>query len=176
MDQLALILEEYKVSKDSLKSVLTQMVSVSAPSVALPIVLLQLISNKDNVFPIHYLYYLILIIVNFLAAFMIYLNIQVYALEKHIASLEKRLNMKDVFRWESTIAREWYSARLIPMILTFCLIVPPLLILFFIYYQLSSKIQEGLLFYIVLIINVVYLSISGFCYIVIIRRIKGKIG
>lgn len=175
MDSRELILTEYQIAKDSVKSVMTQIIAVSASLVTVALVLLQLLIQTSQGLYTSGLWYLALITVNFLAVFVAYQNIQVNALQEHIQVLESKLELSEVFRWETVIARVWYSTNPIAILMNICLLVPPMLILVFIYVGLFTTSSSQQLPLVVLAVNMVYLLAIASCYTVLVRRVRQRI-
>lgn len=166
------IIKEYEISKDSIKSVMTQLIAVSASLITVTIVMLKLIfDDEKNVGQDPLLRYLVILMVNFLVAFTAYQNIQIVALQKHIKSLEKKLEKYEVFRWESKIARVWYSDTPVAVTFNALLVAPPLSILILLYYELSTTIGLDIQFYLTVIINIAYFALIGICFSKLVKKL-----
>ena len=144
---------------------MSQLSTVTASLLALSIAILNFGASKSPPTVQVLLWYMVLLLMNFLAAYVFYQNVQVTALQQHIAYLERRLGATDIFRWETVIARIWYGTNLRSNLLNILLLVPPIGLLMVIYAGVAA--QLGLCsphFNIPLLLNIVYLCglIYGF--------------
>jgi hypothetical protein len=165
-NEKSLVFEEYKISKESISSIMNQLSTVTASLLALSIAILQFSTDKvaNNVEIV--LWYMVLLLINFLAVYVVYQNVQITALQKHIAYLEKKLGSNDVFRWESVVARIWYEGKdFRSRLLNVLLIIPPLALLVLVYIGIAIKLGiQNPVFCISCIVNLFYLGalILGF--------------
>ncbi len=153
-----LALDEYKISKDSIKSVMAQLSTVTASLLGLSIAILNYGAKTDhnnNLF----VWYMVLLLMNFILAYTIYQNVQITALQLHIAYLEKKLGHSDIFRWESVIARIWYEGNgFRSQFLNILVAIPPVLLLVMVYVQVGVEYSIcSLNFLAPFIVNAVYL-------------------
>ncbi len=171
------LIKEYEISKDSIKSVMTQLIAVCASLLTVSIVILKLIlDDGDTSSAQHstepFLLYMVILVVNFIIVFAAYQNIQIQALQMHISSLEKRLPGSDVFRWESKIARVWYGKDWVSLLINSMLVLPPLCIAVLIYVKLHMLVGNSLEFYMPFTLNVLYIAILVLCLDKIINKLK----
>ena len=168
-----LVLEEYKISKESIRSIMSQLSAVTTALLAVSIAMLQFSSNQQQSGIELLLWYMVLLLINFVAAYTVYQNVQITALQRHIAYLEKKLGDQDVFRWESVIARIWYEGKgLSSRVLNVLVLIPPLAILAAIYAGVAIK--AGLyqpLFYVAIGTNMAYLAALA----IVFRQAKAEI-
>jgi len=168
------LIKEYEISKDSIKSVMTQLIAVCASLLTVSIVILKLIFDDEGttntVDPL--LYYLIILFVNFIIVFAAYQNIQIQALQMHISSLEEKLPGSNIFRWESKIARVWYGNDKVSIIINSMVAIPPFFIAVLIYVKLHVLVGFGLNFFVPLILNIIYISVLVWCLKIIVSKLK----
>lgn len=165
-----LVLKEYETSKESIRSVMTQLVVVSTSLLAFSLTLLRL-PGSAGAFTSSQFLYLVLIALNFMIAFTAYQNVQIQGLQRHIQRLERALMMPSIFCWESTIARVWYSDHPVALLFNACLVIPPGALVFSAYKELYSLVQAGSISPIVFVGNLVYLAMVIFCYRYITNRV-----
>ena len=142
-DKEILLIKEYEISKESIKSVMTLLVGMAAPILSLSILILRLSFTEEENIPELFIYF-VLSLINFLIAFVAYQNVQITALQMHIKSLEKQLKEIKVFRWQSQIARIWYGDSKIATAFNFMLAFPPFLILCALYFELFKSLEDSI--------------------------------
>ena len=171
------VLEEYKISKGYVNSVMTHLTAVSAGILGLSVAILRFGDTQATHVPqsVHtdklLLWYTILFLLNFLVGYLAYQNIQITALQRHIAQLEKQMCAPNVFRWESVISRLWYgwdSFR--SSVLNVLLILPTAGVLVMVYFGLYDQVGSACKweFLFPVVVNLVYIGlwIVGFFSIV----------
>lgn len=167
-----LILEEYKISKDSIRAIMSQLATVVVSLLALSIAMLQFGTSAGAATKI-LLWYMVLLLVNFLVAYVVYQNVQITALQKHIARIEKKLGDSEVFMWESKIARIWYEGEgFSSKVLNMLVALPPLALFGLIYAGVALEVGlGGPAFYLPLSANGLYILGLGLGF----QSIKTKI-
>ncbi len=160
---------------------MTQLVAVSASLLTVAVVIIKLMFYDGNISSDHeslseyhepLLRYVVILLVNFLAAFFAFQNVQIVALQKHIESLEEKLGNSEVFRWESKVARVWFGSGGVAAVFPALLVVPPALVLLLVYYDLHQVIQSEMGYLVVVFFNVLYLSVFILCYRVIVKKLE----
>ena len=186
------ILKEYQISKDSIKSVMGQLVGVAVSLLTVSIVLIKILFD-DAVSPVKndptaspavsepsfdlvesdlLLRLMIILLMNFVIVFVAYQNVQIVALQKHIKSLEEKLSLIDVFRWETTIARVWYGESHVAKLFNILLVLPPFIVFILMYVDLSLLMNSSFWFWLILLGNVLYWIAIGTSFSMIIKRLE----
>lgn len=176
-DEPNLVLREYEISKESIRWVMGQLVTVAGTFIAISVVIFRLVFDGDT-HPIEQttaLTIMIIILVNLAFAFVCYQNVQVTALQRHIHSLEIRLQEKDIFRWESRIARIWYGNKFLPVAFNFLVAFPALALVITLYASLGYAAHFPNWFWYMVATNSLYLAALVFCFVLIARRIVNEI-
>ncbi len=165
-----ILMKEYEISKESIKSVMTLLVGVAAPILTLSAVIWRLafLGNQVHEQSI----YIVLLLINFLIAFTVYQNVQIIALQMHIKSLEKQLRNTKIFRWESQIARVWYGESNLAKIFNSTLGIPIILIMIILYNELFKIIGPGQAFWWIILMNAGYIGIIIYCLFTIGGKLK----
>lgn len=172
-----LALKEYEISKDNIKWVMGQLITVSGTLIAISVVVFRLVFDGDPQ-PIEQtaaLTIMIIILINLVFAFLSYQNVQVIALQRHIHSLEVRLKEAEIFRWESRIARIWYGDNSLTMLFNMLVGLPALGLIGTLYVSLGMATEWPSWFWVLLAINLVYALALGFCVKKIAERIEAEI-
>jgi hypothetical protein len=173
-DQDGLALAEYQIAKESIRAVMAQLSTITVALLALSVTILQFgvgeIPREFEVLP----WYMTLLLINFLAAYIVYQNIQIGALQRHIAYLESRLGAPDIFCWESVIARVWYEGNdFRSKALNILIMIPPLAILVVIYFGMGMSIGVQSPWFIVpLAVNLAYVIALGLAFSFVSKAVK----
>lgn len=172
-----LILREYEISKTNIKSIMGQLIAVSGSVIAISIVIFRVVLDIDPHLsrPKSDMLVLIIILMNFLLSFFCFQNVQIFALRKHIASLEILLNQKNIFRWESGIARIWYGNNSISITFIALLILPAITLVLALYASLGIVAGWPNWIWIFFLGNTAYAISLGLCTKSIVNRIGDKI-
>lgn len=165
MSDRELVVKEYQTSKDSIRSVMTQLIAVATSLLAFSLTLLRPPGTAGEVRSPQFLY-LVLFSMNFLIVFAVYQNVQILGLQKHIQRLEKALNMPTIFCWESKIARVWYSNSPVAVLFNLCLLTPLGAVVVWTYVELYSLCRADAITPIACV-NLVYLVVVISCFVYI---------
>lgn len=168
-----LILREYEISKDNIRWVMGQLVTVCGTLIAISVVVFRLIFTGETQ-PIEQtavLTIMIIVLVNLVFAFLCYQNVQIIALQRHIRSLEFRLRDKETFRWESKIAQIWYGSDVTSILFNALVGLPAIALVVTLYFSLGVTANWSNWFWIVLGSNVAYAGALGLCFRTIVTRI-----
>ncbi|MEL6362425.1 MAG: hypothetical protein AAFR21_15215 [Pseudomonadota bacterium] len=172
-----LALKEYEISKDNIKWVMGQLITVSGTLIAISVVVFRLVFDGDPQ-PIEQtsaLTVMIIVLVNLVFAFLCYQNVQIIALQRHIHSLEVLLKETEIFRWESRIARIWYGDNSLTLLFNALVGLPALGLIGTLYVSLGMATAWPSWFWLLLLVNVAYVAALGYCVKKIAERIEAEI-
>ncbi len=169
-----LTLREYEISKESIRSTMSHLVTVSGTAITISLVIFKLVFDGGELTTAQTtpLLLMIILLMNLTFAFISYQNVQIIGLQRHIHSLELTLELSAVFRWESRVARIWYGSNRVTLLFNLLVGLPIVGLVAILYLALGAATDLPNWYWYVLVGNVAYVILLGLCVKEISARIE----